>query len=132
MFPYRDDNPTLATTVVTLLLITANVFVWLVVQGMGAEPNLSRSVCEGLTKEGIKGRTITVKLRLAPFRTRTRSQTLPHATHDPAEVVALARQLLERFELDGAVRLVGVGISSLEREAGGEAEQPAGELALPI
>jgi membrane associated rhomboid family serine protease len=46
MFPYRDDNPTLATPVVTLLFITANVFVWLVVQGMGAEPNLSRSVCE--------------------------------------------------------------------------------------
>jgi membrane associated rhomboid family serine protease len=46
MFPYRDDNPTLATPVVTLLIITANVFVWLVVQGMGAEPNLSRSVCE--------------------------------------------------------------------------------------
>jgi membrane associated rhomboid family serine protease len=46
MFPYRDDNPTLATPVVTLLVITANVFVWLVVQGMGAEPILSRSVCE--------------------------------------------------------------------------------------
>src|SRR6476660_4990317 len=46
MFPYRDDNPTLATPVVTLLIITANVFVWLVVQGMGAEPILSRSVCE--------------------------------------------------------------------------------------
>jgi membrane associated rhomboid family serine protease len=46
MFPYRDDNPTLATPVVTLLIIGANVFVWLVVQGMGAEPILSRSVCE--------------------------------------------------------------------------------------
>lgn len=46
MFPYRDDNPTLATPVVTLLLIAANVVFWVVVQGMGAEPNLSRSVCE--------------------------------------------------------------------------------------
>jgi membrane associated rhomboid family serine protease len=46
MFPYRDDNPTLATPVVTLLLIGANVVFWFSVQGMGAEPNLSRSVCE--------------------------------------------------------------------------------------
>jgi membrane associated rhomboid family serine protease len=46
MFPYRDDNPTLATPVVTFLIILANVFVWVAVQGMGTEPNLSRSVCE--------------------------------------------------------------------------------------
>jgi membrane associated rhomboid family serine protease len=46
MFPYRDDNPTLATPVVTLLLIAANAVFWVVVQGMGAEPTLSRSVCE--------------------------------------------------------------------------------------
>jgi membrane associated rhomboid family serine protease len=46
MFPYRDDNPTLATPIATLLLIGANVVFWVVVQGMGAEPSLSRSVCE--------------------------------------------------------------------------------------
>jgi rhomboid family protein len=46
MFPYRDDNPTLATPFATLLLIGINVFFWVVVQGMGAEPSLSRSVCE--------------------------------------------------------------------------------------
>src|SRR5918992_1257373 len=46
MFPYRDDNPTLATPAVTLFLIGVNVVIWVVVQGMGAEPNLSRSVCE--------------------------------------------------------------------------------------
>jgi membrane associated rhomboid family serine protease len=46
MFPYRDDNPTLATPIVTLLLIGANVAFWILVQGMGAEPSLSRSVCE--------------------------------------------------------------------------------------
>ena len=46
MFPYRDDNPTLATPIVTFLLIGANVVMWVLVQGMGAEPSLSRSVCE--------------------------------------------------------------------------------------
>jgi membrane associated rhomboid family serine protease len=46
MFPYRDDNPTLATPAVTFLLIGLNVATWILIQGMGAEPLLSRSVCE--------------------------------------------------------------------------------------
>jgi membrane associated rhomboid family serine protease len=60
MFPYRDDNPTLATPLITLLLIGVNVVVWVVVQGMGAEPNLSRSVCElGLIPGEFLGRLPT-------------------------------------------------------------------------
>jgi DNA polymerase IV len=93
---------------------------------------LARSVCEGLAEQGIGGRTITVKLRLAPFRTRTRSQTLPEATRDAGLVAATAHELLGRFELDAPVRLVGVGISSLERDSGARAESPGKELALPI
>ena len=46
MFPYRDDNPTLATPIATIALIAANVVMWVVVQGMGAEPRLSASICE--------------------------------------------------------------------------------------
>ncbi|MFZ5623706.1 MAG: rhomboid family intramembrane serine protease [Gemmatimonadota bacterium] len=46
MFPYRDDNPTLRTPVVTMLLILLNGLSWVIVQGMGTEPSLSASVCE--------------------------------------------------------------------------------------
>ena len=46
MFPYRDDNPTLATPLVTMALIAANVIMWVAVQGMGMEPAISRSVCD--------------------------------------------------------------------------------------
>lgn len=46
MFPYKDDNPTLTTPVVTFLLIGLNVLVWVLVQGMGTEPRLTASVCE--------------------------------------------------------------------------------------
>jgi DNA polymerase-4 len=93
---------------------------------------LARDVCDGLARENIRGRTITVKLRLAPFRTRTRSQTLSQATRDPDSVSVIARELLERFELDSPVRLVGVGVSSLEGEAGDQPAESAPELALPI
>ncbi|HEX3234323.1 MAG TPA: rhomboid family intramembrane serine protease [Gemmatimonadales bacterium] len=46
MFPYRDDNPTIGTPFVTLLIIVANAAVWVLVQGAGMEPGLSKSVCE--------------------------------------------------------------------------------------
>jgi rhomboid family protein len=46
MFPYRDDNPTLATPVVTIAIIGLNVAAWILIQGMGSEPALSSSVCE--------------------------------------------------------------------------------------
>jgi membrane associated rhomboid family serine protease len=59
MFPYRDDNPTLATPVVTLLIIAANVAVWILIQGMGSDPALARSVCElGLIPGEFLGRVV--------------------------------------------------------------------------
>src|SRR5678816_8263 len=45
MFPLRDDNPTLRTPVVTYALIAANVIVWVLVQGMGNDPQLAISIC---------------------------------------------------------------------------------------
>ncbi|HET9604926.1 MAG TPA: rhomboid family intramembrane serine protease [Gemmatimonadales bacterium] len=57
MFPYRDDNPTLATPVATMAIIALNVGVWVLVQGMGSEPALARSVCElGLIPGDFLGR----------------------------------------------------------------------------
>jgi membrane associated rhomboid family serine protease len=56
-FPIRDDNPTLTTPVATVALIGLNVAAWILVQGMGAEPMLSRSVCElGLVPGEFLGR----------------------------------------------------------------------------
>ena len=46
MFPYRDDNPTLRVPLVTIGLIVANVAMWLLVQGGGTDPWISRSICE--------------------------------------------------------------------------------------
>jgi membrane associated rhomboid family serine protease len=57
MFPYKDDNPTLATPIVTLVLIAANLLAWAFVQGMGMEPSLSASVCEfGMIAGEVLGR----------------------------------------------------------------------------
>jgi membrane associated rhomboid family serine protease len=46
MIPYKDENPTFLTPVVTLGIIGLNALVWLLIQGAGTEPALTRSVCE--------------------------------------------------------------------------------------
>ena len=59
MFPYRDDNPTLGTPLITMFLIGANVAVWVLIQGMGSDPQLARSVCElGLIPAEYLGRVV--------------------------------------------------------------------------
>ncbi len=45
MIPIRDDNPQILTPLTTILLIILNCVAWILLQGMGAEPALSTSVC---------------------------------------------------------------------------------------
>ena len=45
MIPYRDENETIRTPVVTIALIIVNVVVWVLIQGAGGEPALATSVC---------------------------------------------------------------------------------------
>ena len=86
---------------------------------------LSSSVAASLTRKGISGRTITVKMRLSDFTTFTRQTTLAHMTHDEATIAATAWFLLEREMTPGrAFRLLGVGVSGFatEPEPDGDAE----------
>ena len=45
MLPIRDDNPTFLRPVVTLLFIGINLGVWLLVQGLGSQPEYFHSIC---------------------------------------------------------------------------------------
>ena len=49
-----------------------------------------------------------MKLRYAPFETRSRSLTLPAPTSDVERLTEAALELLTRFDQTRAVRLVGV------------------------
>ena len=72
---------------------------------------LAEKVARRLKAEGIGARTITLKLKRADFRTRTRSATLAHATQS-AEVIWRTGARLAAGEVDGtAWRLIGIGTS---------------------
>jgi DNA polymerase-4 len=86
---------------------------------------LAESLCRGLAEGGYAGRTVTLKIRLRPFRTHTRSRTIEQPTRDPAQVRSVARQLLAEFDLDAPVRLLGIGVAGLVAEATAAANTPA-------
>ena len=69
---------------------------------------LTVQVMADLHAEGRAAVRVGMKLRYAPFETRTRSLTLPTATSDPAVVTEAALDLLSRFDHSRSVRLVGV------------------------
>jgi DNA polymerase-4 len=98
---------------------------------------LSDSVCGGLAEGGYAGRTVMLKIRLRPFRTHTRSRTLAAPTRDPEQVRSVARQLLDGFELEAPVRLLGIGVAGLvhaddEESASSPTEDPPAPQSLTL
>jgi DNA polymerase-4 len=76
---------------------------------------LAELVSERLRSSGLSGRTVTAKLRYGDFSIRTRSTTLAAAIDEADLIADVACRLLDRGLRDrpGALRLVGVGVSSL-------------------
>jgi len=70
-----------------------------------------------LRLHGYTGRTVTLKIKFANFRTITRSRTFADATAGTSEIYRWAVELLGQVDLRMKVRLVGVGVSRLSRGA---------------
>jgi DNA polymerase-4 len=94
---------------------------------------LSGRTAHSLRAGGYVARTVSVKIRLASFKTMTRSRTLAYPTDVAREIYATACSLYSSAGLDhGArLRLVGVRVSGLVPAAGANAqltfdERPAG------
>jgi DNA polymerase-4 len=78
---------------------------------------LSEKVSARLKAKGLAGSTVTLKLKTADFRLRTRARALPHPTLLADEIFTAGRALLAR-EADGTrFRLIGIGVSSLVQAA---------------
>jgi len=71
-----------------------------------------------LRKEGVRARTVELKLRSSDFHTRTRSLSLPEPTDSTDALWHAALQLFERSVTEEVLplRLLGVGASSLSHQ----------------
>jgi DNA polymerase-4 len=85
---------------------------------------LSEKVSGRLKAQGLAGQSLTLKLKSADFRTRTRARALGAPTQLATRIFAAARELLAK-EVDGTrFRLIGVGVADL----GPAAEADRGDL----
>ncbi|MFL5541372.1 MAG: hypothetical protein ACJ8J0_20460 [Longimicrobiaceae bacterium] len=68
-----------------------------------------------LRADGLKARTVTVKLRYADFTDRSASRTVAEPLESDRALYAVARGLLRKLRAQrrGGVRLLGVGVSKL-------------------
>ena len=75
--------------------------------------SLAEDVSARLKAKQLAGSTVTLKLKTADFKIRTRARSVPTPTQLAGRIFAAARGLLER-ETDGTrFRLLGVGLSAL-------------------
>ena len=75
---------------------------------------LSEKVSARLKNSNLAGSTVTLKLKTADFRQRTRSQSIQSPTQLAAKIFALSREMRAK-EIDGtAFRLMGTGVSALK------------------
>ena len=81
------------------------------------EPVLHRltgELCETLTKEERRGRTIGIKVRFDDFSTVTRARSIDAPVNDSSTVGQIALDLLRRLDPRRPVRLLGVRVAGLD------------------
>jgi len=80
--------------------------------------DLTERVVERLKAEGVRARTIYVKLKLPDFRLVSRQVSRTSPTDDVETIFRAARSALEKSHAESRpVRLIGVGLSGLEHPA---------------
>jgi DNA polymerase IV len=73
----------------------------------------TEEVSARLKAKELAGATVTLKLKTADFRIRTRARSLPSSTQLAGRIFAAARDLLQREADRTRFRLLGVGMSAL-------------------
>lgn len=71
-------------------------------------------------KSGVKGKTVTLKLKYNDFSVQTRSKTFPTFLSTSNELFPIIKELIQQEELKKPVRLLGISLSKLntiEKEA---------------
>ncbi len=79
---------------------------------------LAEKVGWRLRQHGYSGRTITVKVRFASFKTITRSKTLQECTHFDEVLYETALHICRQIPMQEGVRLLGITVSHLQSGCG--------------
>ncbi len=89
--------------------------------------SLADKVAVRLRDGGHAGRTVAIKVRLADFRTVSRSRTLPSTTDVAREIFSTAWSLFEVLGTSEHIRLIGVRVEGLSAAATAARQPTLGE-----
>jgi DNA polymerase-4 len=79
--------------------------------------HLAKEVTERMKEEQFYGKTITIKIKYADFKSITKSKTLPQKITGFQQFWPVAREMMKLIDLSGQpVRLIGFGVSNAEDE----------------
>jgi DNA polymerase-4 len=86
---------------------------------------LAVEVFERMKEENFYGKTITIKVKYADFKTITRSKTFPRKLVRLQECWPVVREMMKQIDLSGRpVRLLGFGAGNADEKRVGEYTQP--------
>lgn len=76
-----------------------------------------------MRRHGLKGRTITIKIKYHDFKQVTRSQSLPTPTDDIESMINISKELLAATDLEEKkIRLLGISISNFRESGAGDGD----------
>ena len=92
---------------------------------------IAATVAGRLQRYGLKGRTITVKIKYSDFRQITRSRSFPNPIDDLPTIRTTAVELLAATDLaDKRIRLLGISLSNFDERGSRPGPTHAGQLEL--
>jgi len=90
-------------------------------------------VHERLRRNGLKGRTVTVKIKYHDFKLATRSQSFVQPVGDFETILSTAKQLLAGVDLEGKkIRLLGISLSNFGDVTVKQHDNTQDQLALEL
>jgi DNA polymerase-4 len=90
---------------------------------------IAAEVARRLEKNGLAGKTITLKIKYSDFQLQTRSRTLADYIATPEVIMENVKDLLYQQRMKESVRLLGISLSNLNNDKSRETvENKEGEI----
>lgn len=93
---------------------------------------IAEEVVKRLKSSGVKGKTITLKIKYSDFSLQTRSKTLESFIDDKDSIMKAVKDLLLKEKPKDSVRLLGISISNLDNATSEEPESEKTDISVQL
>ena len=90
--------------------------------------HIAQEIEQRLEKNGVMGRTVTLKIKYRDFVVHTRSRSLERYIGSATEIMDVTRELLQQEDFRESVRLLGISLSNLDQNESSRPEPTEQQL----